>query len=319
MENDAIFFHLCPAWIPLKSVASPFKGASGVEKQNSNLFVESAGCLSRGNGVQRKETAVTNLGEILGVLEVFVHQAREIHNICIYHKQDVYAKVCLTSDPENAISTKTINGGGQNPVFNDRVQLNVPTIESSLKCEIYMLSRVKNYLEDQLLGFALVPLSEVLVNDGKLEQEFPLSSTELFHSPAGLVQLSLAYNGASPDVFEILAPAAYAHVQDMEGIASVPSQFDKIDNASGVLSRNTFTEPMASVNIELEPEVKQQDFVDMYMKSMQEITKSLEQLKLPLDITDGPTSSGNLSSNQKSETTPKNSGSKVFYGSRAFF
>ncbi|KAG9145602.1 hypothetical protein Leryth_026923 [Lithospermum erythrorhizon] len=270
MENDAIFFHLCPAWIPLKSVASPFKGASGVEKQNSNLFVESAGCLSRGNGVQRKETAVTNLGEILGVLE------------------DVLPRWLYTSDPENAISTKTINGGGQNPVFNDRVQLNVRTIESSLKCEIYMLSRVKNYLEDQLLGFALVLLSEVLVNDGKLEQEFPLSSTELFHSPAGLVQLSLAYNGASPDVFEILAPAAYAHVQDMEGIASVPK-------------------------------VKQQGFCRyVFVESLAEFTKSLEQLKLPLDITDGPTSSGNLVPSEV-ETTPKNSGSKVYQGAELFF
>ncbi|KAM1382942.1 hypothetical protein ACFX2F_035346 [Malus domestica] len=62
-----------------------------------------------------------NSENFIGVLEVYVHQARDIQNICIYHKQDVHAKLCLTSDPKNTVSTKTINGGGQNPVFDDNV------------------------------------------------------------------------------------------------------------------------------------------------------------------------------------------------------
>ncbi|KAM1265459.1 hypothetical protein ACFX2J_035146 [Malus domestica] len=63
-----------------------------------------------------------NSENFIGVLEVYVHQARDIQNICIYHKQDVHAKLCLTSDPKNTVSTKTINGGGQNPVFDDNGQ-----------------------------------------------------------------------------------------------------------------------------------------------------------------------------------------------------
>ncbi|XP_045794264.1 uncharacterized protein LOC123889114 [Trifolium pratense] len=122
-----------------------------------------------------------------------------------YTYKYVYAKIFLTNDPESSVSTKIINGGGRNPVFNDNLRLSVRIVDSSLKCEIWMMSRVKNYLEDQLLGFALVPLSEVLMKDGKLEKEFSLSSTDLFHSPAGFVQLSVAYNGASPDVMEISA------------------------------------------------------------------------------------------------------------------
>ncbi|KAK4751580.1 hypothetical protein SAY87_005062 [Trapa incisa] len=58
---------------------------------------------------------------------------------------------------------------------------------------------VRNYLEDQLLGVALFPRSEVIVKKGQLEKEFSLSSTDLFHNPAGFVQLSLLYNGASPE------------------------------------------------------------------------------------------------------------------------
>ncbi|EHA8587724.1 Phospholipase D beta 1 [Cocos nucifera] len=169
----------------------------------------------------------------IGRLEVFIHQARDIHNICIYHKQDVYAKICLTSHPETTVSTKIINGGGRNPVFNENLQLSVRTIESSLKCEVWMLSRVKNYLEDQLLGFALVPLSEVVIANGKLEKEFSLSSTDLFHSPAGFVQLSLSYIGSSPEVMAIPAPTASAipdvSLPDSEKDDAIPCEYEKIE------------------------------------------------------------------------------------------
>lgn len=218
-----------------QSVVSPFKSSPvsiEPEKQRSDFFLRNPDCLSGGIEVHSKGSGmVYNMDGFVGSLEVYVHQARDIHNICIYHKQDVYAKICLTSDPENAVSTKIINGGGQNPVFNDNLRLNVRTMESSLKCEIWMLSRVKNYLEDQLLGFALVPLSEVLLNNGKLEKEFGLSSTDLFHSPAGFVRLSLSYSGASPDVMAIpaLPVTANAASEDTEISESMPSDFDAIE------------------------------------------------------------------------------------------
>jgi len=191
-----------------QSVVSPFKSSilGHGEKYKSDVLTQNSSPLSKDIEVNGKEAvAVSNQEEFIGVVDVYIHQARDIHNICIYHKQDVYAKISLTSDPENSVNTKIINGGGRNPVFNDNLRLSVRTVDSSLKCEIWMLSRVKNYLEDQLLGFALVPLSDVLMKDGKLEKEFSLSSTDLFHSPAGFVQLSLAYNGASPDVMAISA------------------------------------------------------------------------------------------------------------------
>ncbi|GMI85230.1 hypothetical protein like AT5G55530 [Hibiscus trionum] len=191
-----------------QSVVSPFKSnvvAEPEQQQKSEIFTRNSGGLSNVSEVNTitTEAVVSNRDDFVGVLEVYVHQARDIHNICIYHKQDVYAKLCLTSDPERTVSTKIINGGGRNPVFNDNVRLNVQTVDSSLKIEIFMMSRVKNYLEDQLLGFALVPLSEIILKNGKLEKEFSLSSTDLFHSPAGFVQLSLAYVGSSPEVMAI--------------------------------------------------------------------------------------------------------------------
>ncbi|CBI28406.3 unnamed protein product, partial [Vitis vinifera] len=237
------------------------------------------GELVRDFGACRKETMLGNNESFIGSLEVYIHQARDIHNICIYHKQDVYAKFCLTSDPDAKVSTQIINGGGKNPVFNEGIQINVQKIDSSLRCEIWMLSRIRNYLEDQLLGFALVPISDVLIGNGKLAHEFPLSSTELFHTPAGFVQLSLTYTGASPEAT---------------------------------------THPVVSVNIEAEEKVVQQEIVDMYLKSMQQFTESLAKMKLPMDLKNESHNSENSSMDENLPAVKDNS-PRVFYGSRAFF
>ncbi|WZZ21242.1 uncharacterized protein LOC106371409 [Brassica napus] len=210
-----------------QSVVSPFKiGESEKEKSTS---VQSSGNRSNGIKTNGKDSDL-----VVGTLEVHVHQARDIHNICIYHKQDVYAKLCLTSDPENAVSTKIINGGGRDPVFDDKVKLDVRVLEeTSLKCEIYMMSRVRNYLEDQLLGFTLVPMSELLFKNGQLEKEFALSSSDLYHSPAGFVQLSLSYNGSYPEVMAFPTMPSSVSVDEAtknpQGSESLPGELDKIE------------------------------------------------------------------------------------------
>ncbi|KAB2028051.1 hypothetical protein ERO13_D05G074100v2 [Gossypium hirsutum] len=131
--------------------------------------------------------------EFSGILEIYVHHARNIHNICIYDNQDVYAKFSLTYNPDDTHSTRIINGGGKNPEFNENLMMKVTQIDAVLKCEIWMLSRARNYMEDQLLGFALVPISQV-IGKGKITQDYSLSSTDLFHSPAGTVKLSVSLN-----------------------------------------------------------------------------------------------------------------------------
>ncbi|XP_043722304.1 uncharacterized protein LOC122669576 [Telopea speciosissima] len=132
-----------------------------------------------------------------GLLEIFVHHARNIHNICIYEKQDVYAKFSLTYSPDETLSTRIINGGGKNPEFNDNLRMKITQLDAVLKCEIWMLSRARNYMEDQLLGFTLVPIS-LVAGKGKVTQDFTLSSTDLFHSPAGTVKLTLFLDTSLP-------------------------------------------------------------------------------------------------------------------------
>ncbi|GAV62114.1 C2 domain-containing protein [Cephalotus follicularis] len=135
--------------------------------------------------------------EFSGILEIYVHHARNIHNICIYENQDVYAKFSLTYNPDETLSTTIINRGGKNPEFNQNLVVEVTQVDAVLKCEIWMLSRARNYMEDQLLGFALVPISQV-VGKGKVTEDYSLSSTDLFHSPAGTVQLTISLNTSLP-------------------------------------------------------------------------------------------------------------------------
>lgn len=339
----------------------------------------------------------------LGVLDIYVHQARDIQNICIYHKQDVYAKITLTTNPEKSVTTNTINGGGQNPVFNEKVSIDVPTLDTSIKCEIYMLSRVRNYLEDQLLGFTVIPLSDVIFK--KVEKEFSLSTNDIFHSPSGFVHLSLSYNGVSPDVIEIpipipSCPDSDTLVSDLDKLEfpdpkianenemmvseyiglsseslvssdtddqtssengasfgfdhgietkpespptsvstngsqcdSVPFVADKLESGNQESESESSlkddpvkdgsvgdvaNKPVGVVNLEMDQKVVQQDFVDLYMKSMQQFTESLAKMKLPLDMENEKTSSGDSSSDQNSGT-PNGTRPRVFYGSRAFF
>ncbi|KAI3919009.1 hypothetical protein MKW92_052460 [Papaver armeniacum] len=136
-------------------------------------------------------------GEFSALLEIYVHHARNIHNICIYDNQDVYAKFSLTYSPDETLSTKIINGGGKNPEFNENLRMKITQLDAVLKCEIWMHSRARNFMEDQLLGFALVPMSSV-AGKGKVTQDFTLSSTDLFHSPAGTVQLTLFLHTSLP-------------------------------------------------------------------------------------------------------------------------
>lgn len=164
-------------------------------------FLNAENQRSNGNRSAAGEEEIVEEGQpqvFEGILDIYVHHARDIHNICIYDKQDVYAKLSLTCNPEGALSTRISNGGGRNPVFNESLQMKIHNqVDASLKCELWMLSRARNYMEDQLLGFVVLPLSTV-AGKGKLTQDFVISSTDLFHSPAGIVQLTLAYHGSAP-------------------------------------------------------------------------------------------------------------------------
>lgn len=84
-----------------------------------------------------------------------------------------------------------------------------------------------------------------------------------------------------------------------------------------------FSAPLGSINSEAEQSAMQQQIVDMYMRSMQQFTDSLAKMKLPMDL-DKPENEdgGDLIQNNDDSVDvekKKKDGSRVFYGSRAFF
>ncbi|XP_062015396.1 uncharacterized protein LOC133731963 [Rosa rugosa] len=402
--------------------------------------------------------------EFSGILEIYAHHARNLHNICIYENQDVYAKFSLTYNPDETLSTRIINGGGKNPEFNENLRMKITQIDAVLKCEIWMLSRARNYMEDQLLGFTLVPISQV-IGKGKLTRDYSLSSTDLFHSPAGTVQLTLSLIPSLPPIKlsanssitsevvlldrkinseeVMLDPVEYSRIefpdinavsqnqqmvtqyfdlakhkhgsqglaasflrlgaspdQDYEMIvSSSPNESihnsgflsstttslsdDRNNNSadsiekksrvasvtSGVAHQNfaacpdtptsrkgleassgdekssflgkedeeeeemkkdqkvgsgqfgqVYSAPHGNMNSEAEQSAMQQQIVDMYMRSMQQFTESLANMKLPMDL-DKPECEdrGEVIPNNNLELDKKKEGSRVFYGSRAFF
>jgi hypothetical protein len=85
-----------------------------------------------------------------------------------------------------------------------------------------------------------------------------------------------------------------------------------------------FSVPPRHVDMEAEQSSMQQQIVDMYMRSMQQFTESLAKMKLPMDLDHKPDNQnqGDVIQNPNSKLEndkKKNDGSRVFYGSRAFF
>lgn len=136
-----------------------------------------------------------------GILDITIHRANNLHNICIYGNQDVYAKFSITQCQDAVYSTRPVKAGGRNPAFNQSLQIPVSRPDAVLKCEIWMMSSFRHYLQDQLLGFVLVPLGDLFGKE-KQTRDYCLTSTELFHTPAGSVCLSLLFHRRSDGILE---------------------------------------------------------------------------------------------------------------------
>ncbi|KAJ6302783.1 hypothetical protein OIU77_016804 [Salix suchowensis] len=84
-----------------------------------------------------------------------------------------------------------------------------------------------------------------------------------------------------------------------------------------------FSSPLGNINLEAEQSAMQQQIVEMYMRSMQQFTESLAQMKLPMELDKLESEDrGDViqSHNNKLELEKKKKdGGRVFYGSRAFF
>ncbi|WOG81682.1 hypothetical protein DCAR_0100833 [Daucus carota subsp. sativus] len=105
--------------------------------------------------------------------------------------------------------------------------------------------------------------------------------------------------------------------------ANIPSSKDNVQESSNAkFVTQALSAPLGNINLEAEQSTMQQQIVDMYMRSMQQFSESLEKLKLPMDLNKPETDNqGNVIQNLNNsvEVEKKKDVARVFYGSRAFF
>ncbi|CAI5467045.1 unnamed protein product [Closterium sp. Yama58-4] len=140
------------------------------------------------------------VSQVAGILDIHIIQAEGLRELCDYGPQDVYARVlCGERDDIGrvALTTKTIKSGGNNPIFNQRLQVGVPERETEVKCEIWMASHHRGTTDDQLLGFIQIPIRDIMERGKAGVQEFYLRAFDevgnLFASSAK-VRISLSYH-----------------------------------------------------------------------------------------------------------------------------
>lgn len=233
------------------------------------------------------------------VLDIFVHEARGTHKtIRVYgDHQDVYARLALTSAPDAGASARL--GERLPPLRVARGRLAVDV----LKCELWM--RSGGVPDDQLLGFALVPLAAVAAADGArvVAADFELSSTDLLHSPAGAVRLSLALRPGLADACEpseavVLGPAPMAVDLDHSRIeftdlrVRVEQEKSASSDGDGSTSRNAAASTASTVSEE-----------------DRAVSSSAEAAEQPPDVEEAATASAPVS--RRSPDTPTSRGGKA--------
>ncbi|CAN1189353.1 hypothetical protein LINPERPRIM_LOCUS5335, partial [Linum perenne] len=107
--------------------------------------------------------------------------------------------------------------------------MKVAQFDVVVKCEIWMFSRARNLMDDQLLGFALVPVSQV-IGKGKVSQDYSLSFTDLFDSPIETVKLTLCLMPSSSPPSSIVNSSISSEVLLLDRKISevVPVEYSRV-------------------------------------------------------------------------------------------
>ena len=211
-------------------------------------------------------------------------------------------------DSENPIKTengKLLHSGNDNDIPSELGKVDFPDSENG-----------------RLLQFhAAVPGTAICAD--KLEEhqdESPLSCVSTTGSSTALSATRQSVSETSSEPLETTVGASPRQRQKEKSQDVTDGEAD----SSEAPPRDEVVKPMISINLQPEQSVVQQDIVDMYMKSMQQFTESLAKMKLPLDVENSSPSNDDCDSStiEKSSPSPSASlskGSRVFYGSRAFF
>eukprot|EP00897_Mesotaenium_endlicherianum_P009863 jgi/Mesen1/8905/ME000539S08180 len=136
---------------------------------------------------------------IAGILDVHVIQAEGLEMPCLYGSNDIYANFsCGENHRLNRMSlrTRTVKGGGSNPVFNQRLQIGIPIGNVEVKCELWMAGYNRGAADDKLLGYAPIHVAKNPASKTKNEAcKFHLLRGDCGQvQHAGLIKLVLSYH-----------------------------------------------------------------------------------------------------------------------------
>uniref|UniRef100_J3L7J8 C2 domain-containing protein n=1 Tax=Oryza brachyantha TaxID=4533 RepID=J3L7J8_ORYBR len=146
-------------------------------------------------------------------LELTLISAKDLKDVNLLSKMEVYAVVSLSGDPRSRQRIPTDRAGGRNPTWNATLRFTVPASGAG---SLHVLLRAERALGDRDVGEVHIPLSELLsgVPDGAVPAKFVAYQVRKLSSgkPQGVLNFSYklgeatqsgAYSGAA-------APSAYS-------------------------------------------------------------------------------------------------------------
>uniref|UniRef100_A0A0E0JT98 C2 domain-containing protein n=1 Tax=Oryza punctata TaxID=4537 RepID=A0A0E0JT98_ORYPU len=158
----------------------------------------------------------------LRTLELTLISAKDLKDVNLLSKMEVYAVVSLSGDPRSRQRIATDRAGGRNPTWNAAaLRFTVPASGAG---SLHVLLRAERALGDRDVGEVHIPLSELLSGapDGAVPAKFVSYQVRKISSgkPQGVLNFSYkigevtqsgAYSGASPPVAYGQAPPAPAY------------------------------------------------------------------------------------------------------------
>ncbi|KAJ0979846.1 hypothetical protein J5N97_015320 [Dioscorea zingiberensis] len=95
-------------------------------------------------------------------LEVTLISARDLKDVNLFSRLDVYAIVWLSSDPRNRHRTAPDCEGRRNPNWNSTFRFTIPPLPAAASATLHVLLRARRSLGDREVGEVHIPLRELL-------------------------------------------------------------------------------------------------------------------------------------------------------------
>ncbi|KAG6472231.1 protein SRC2-like [Zingiber officinale] len=144
-------------------------------------------------------------------LEVTLVSAKDLNDVNVFSKMDVYAVVCLAGDPRSAQRTPTDKDGGKNPSWNATLRFFVPVDPASAAgLLVHVVLRSERALGDRDIGEVHIPMKELLGEGNTALPHYVSYQVRKSDSgkPKGILKLSYRFLEPSvPSNYAIASPS----------------------------------------------------------------------------------------------------------------